>query len=81
MRQACRVELDPKPYLLFNNALEQQMPLKSGQPDWLYIGNPIGLRSRGGATASGRVYTTWCSEDGDRTTNAVEWALATTTTD
>ena len=31
---AGRVELDPKPYLLFNNTLEQQMPLKSGQHDW-----------------------------------------------
>ena len=45
------------------------------------ISNPIGLRSRGGATASGRVYTTWCTEDRDRTTNAVEWELATTATD
>ena len=45
------------------------------------IGNPTGLRSRGGATTSGRVYTTLCSEDGDRTTNAVEWELATTATD
>ena len=44
------------------------------------IGNPIGLKSGGGATASGRVYTTWCSEDGDTTTNAVEWELATTAT-
>ena len=34
MRQACRVELDPKPYLLFKNTLEQQMPLNTGQPDW-----------------------------------------------
>ena len=34
MRQARRVELEPKPYLLFNNTLEQQMPLKSGHPDW-----------------------------------------------
>ena len=45
------------------------------------IGNPIGLRLGGGATTSGRVYTTWCSKDEDRTTNAVEWELATTATD